>query len=155
MKLHYGEAEEAFRAELVAWPESSAPFMFEEDVAAAQRVRMLARQARVPILLGSDQIDWRVENHRRVPDRSYNSAFLVEADKFAWLLPFAVTLMPAGLALFYAAAAAAARAGAGQHARLVRAGCVSSPGSTMRGATPSSSRARAMLSARLVLARSP
>ena len=33
-------------------------------------------------------------------------AFLVDAAKFAWLLPFAVTLMPAGLALFYAAAAA-------------------------------------------------
>jgi apolipoprotein N-acyltransferase len=36
-------------------------------------------------------------------------AFLVEADKFAWLLPFAVTMMPAGLALFFALAAAAAR----------------------------------------------
>ncbi|HEY8194098.1 MAG TPA: apolipoprotein N-acyltransferase [Hyphomicrobium sp.] len=36
-------------------------------------------------------------------------AFLVEADKFAWLLPFAVTLLPAGLALFWAAAAAVAR----------------------------------------------
>jgi apolipoprotein N-acyltransferase len=36
-------------------------------------------------------------------------AFLVEADKFAWLLPFAVTLMPAGLALFTALAAAASR----------------------------------------------
>lgn len=35
-------------------------------------------------------------------------AFLVEADKFGWLMPFAVTLMPAGLALFWAAAAAAA-----------------------------------------------
>lgn len=33
-------------------------------------------------------------------------AFLVDAKTFAWLLPFAVTLMPAGLALFYAAAAA-------------------------------------------------
>ncbi|MEZ5774894.1 MAG: apolipoprotein N-acyltransferase [Hyphomicrobiaceae bacterium] len=32
-------------------------------------------------------------------------AFLVEADKFAWLLPFAVTLMPAGLAIFFALAA--------------------------------------------------
>ncbi len=31
-------------------------------------------------------------------------AFLVEAEQFAWLLPFAVTLMPAGLALFTAAA---------------------------------------------------
>lgn len=35
-------------------------------------------------------------------------AFLVEADTFGWLLPFAVTLMPAGLALFWAGAAAAA-----------------------------------------------
>jgi apolipoprotein N-acyltransferase len=31
-------------------------------------------------------------------------AFFVEADKFAWLMPFAVTAMPGGLALFYAAA---------------------------------------------------
>ncbi|MCB1521084.1 MAG: apolipoprotein N-acyltransferase [Hyphomicrobiaceae bacterium] len=37
-------------------------------------------------------------------------AFLVEAEKFAWLLPAAVTLLPAGLGLFFAAAAAAARA---------------------------------------------
>jgi apolipoprotein N-acyltransferase len=36
-------------------------------------------------------------------------AFLVEADKFAWMLPFAVTLLPAGLALFWAAAAALSR----------------------------------------------
>ena len=35
-------------------------------------------------------------------------AFLVEAETFAVLLPFAVTLLPAGLALFYAAAAAIA-----------------------------------------------
>ncbi len=33
-------------------------------------------------------------------------AFLVEADKFAWLLPLAVTLLPAGLALFFGARAA-------------------------------------------------
>jgi apolipoprotein N-acyltransferase len=35
-------------------------------------------------------------------------AFLVEADKLGWLLPFAVTLLPAGLALFWGAATAAA-----------------------------------------------
>lgn len=35
-------------------------------------------------------------------------AFLVEAEVFAWLLPFAVTAMPAGLALFWSAATAAA-----------------------------------------------
>ena len=31
-------------------------------------------------------------------------AFLVEAEKFAWLMPFAVAALPAGLALFYALA---------------------------------------------------
>lgn len=36
------------------------------------------------------------------------AAFLVEAETFAWLLPFAVTSMPAGLAIFYAVATAAA-----------------------------------------------
>lgn len=37
------------------------------------------------------------------------AAFLVEADRFAWLLPAAVTLLPAGLALFTAFGAAVAR----------------------------------------------
>jgi apolipoprotein N-acyltransferase len=37
-------------------------------------------------------------------------AFLVEAEIFGWLLPFAVTLLPAGLALFFGAAAAITRA---------------------------------------------
>lgn len=36
------------------------------------------------------------------------AAFLVEVGTFAWMLPFAVTLMPAGLALFWAGAAALA-----------------------------------------------
>ena len=35
-------------------------------------------------------------------------AFLVEAEIFAWLLPFAVTMLPAGLALFWGGAAAVA-----------------------------------------------
>ncbi len=37
------------------------------------------------------------------------AAFLVDADKFTWLLPVAVLAMPAGLALFWGLAAAAAR----------------------------------------------
>jgi len=37
------------------------------------------------------------------------SAFLVEADVFAWMLPFAVVLVPAGLALFWGVAAMLAR----------------------------------------------
>jgi apolipoprotein N-acyltransferase len=67
-------------AEVVFWPESSTPFLFEEDTQAAEQVRALAIQARVPIVFGSDQIEWRQENGRRVPARYFNSAFLVRAD---------------------------------------------------------------------------
>jgi apolipoprotein N-acyltransferase len=61
-------------AQVVLWPESSTPFYFEEDRAGADQVRRLAREARVPILLGSDQIE------RGSPPKYYNSAFLVGAD---------------------------------------------------------------------------
>ncbi len=61
-------------AQLVVWPESATPFYFGEDAAAAEQIRSLARQAQVPILLGSDQIE------RGRPPTYYNSAFLVGAD---------------------------------------------------------------------------
>ncbi len=67
-------------AEVVVWPESSTPFFFDEDREAADRVRAIARDARVPILLGSDQIVWRAEHGQRVVDQVFNSAFLVRAD---------------------------------------------------------------------------
>jgi apolipoprotein N-acyltransferase len=61
-------------AQLVLWPESSTPFYFEEERAGADQVRRIAREAHVPILLGSDQIE------RGSPARYYNSAFLVAPD---------------------------------------------------------------------------
>ncbi len=67
-------------AELIIWPESSLPYRFEDDPTVAERVRTLARQARVPILFGSDQVEWRTQNNQRVPIRYFNSAFLVSPD---------------------------------------------------------------------------
>ena len=61
-------------ADLVVWPESSTPYPFELEHAAAESIRRIARDARVPILFGSDQIE------RGVPTRYYNSAYLVRAD---------------------------------------------------------------------------
>ena len=59
-------------AAFVIWPESSTPFMFEEDEVGEAAVRDLAREVRVPILFGSDQVD-------RAGDtvRLFNAAFLV------------------------------------------------------------------------------
>ena len=61
-------------AQLVIWPESSTPFLFERDIWAADRLRSIARQAHVPILFGSDQVD------PGATPKYYNSAFLVRAD---------------------------------------------------------------------------
>jgi apolipoprotein N-acyltransferase len=58
-------------AEYVLWPESSTPFMFEEEETGAEVLRSLARELNVPILFGSDQME------RDSPPRLYNAAFLV------------------------------------------------------------------------------
>src|SRR5207247_10322581 len=77
-------------AEVVLWPESSTPFYFEEDRTAADAVRSLARQAKVPILLGSDQME------RGVPTRYFNSAFLVREDGTAAGIYRKMHLVPFG-----------------------------------------------------------
>jgi apolipoprotein N-acyltransferase len=64
-------------AEFVIWPESATPFVFENDPVSAARIRTLARQAKVPILLGSDQV---TPAGSGIPTRYYNSAFLVRPD---------------------------------------------------------------------------
>jgi apolipoprotein N-acyltransferase len=90
-------------AEVVLWPESSTPFFFEENRAGAEQIRALARQAHVPILVGSDQIE------RGAPTKYYNSAFLVRADgstagvyRKMHLVPFG-EYVPMKQVLFFAA----------------------------------------------------
>ena len=61
-------------ARLVLWPESSAPFHFEEDPLGAEQVRALARQSRVSILVGSDQAE------HGGAGRLFNAAFMVGPD---------------------------------------------------------------------------
>jgi apolipoprotein N-acyltransferase len=90
-------------AQLVIWPEASFPAYFEEDRAAADVVRAIARQAGVPILLGGDQIE------RGQPDQYFNSAFLIRADgttagfyRKMHLVPFG-EYVPLKRVLFFAA----------------------------------------------------
>jgi len=68
-----GQAADA-GAGLVVWPESAAPFYFEDDRAAADEVRALARSRRTAILLGSDELE------PADPPRYYNAAFLIAPD---------------------------------------------------------------------------
>jgi apolipoprotein N-acyltransferase len=59
----------------VIWPESSTPFMFEEDAGGAEAIRDLAAEVKVPLLFGSDQMDRGAVRHL------YNAAFLVTPDR--------------------------------------------------------------------------
>ena len=62
-------------AELVIWPESAlSPYMFGDDPFVAGRLKAIAKQARVSILLGSDEAE------RTKPPTLYNSAFLVTSE---------------------------------------------------------------------------
>ena len=61
-------------AQIVIWPEASTPFFFELETAKADQIRAIARGARVPILVGSDQVE------RGAMDRYFNSAFLLGPD---------------------------------------------------------------------------
>jgi apolipoprotein N-acyltransferase len=60
-------------AELVLWPESSTPFTFEADPEGEAAMRGLAREVKVPILFGSNQLVAQ-------PRANYNSAFLLTPD---------------------------------------------------------------------------
>ena len=93
-------------AEFVLWPESSTPFRFEDDLPAAAQIRMLAQQARVTILFGSDQF---VRGAPGAQTRFYNAAFLVRPDgttggvyRKMHLVPFG-EYVPVKTLLFFAA----------------------------------------------------
>jgi apolipoprotein N-acyltransferase len=93
-------------AQFVIWPESATPFQFEADPLAAAQIRTIARQARVPILLGSDQVE---NPGKGVPTKYYNSAFLVRPDgttagayRKMHLVPFG-EYVPARRLFFFAA----------------------------------------------------
>jgi apolipoprotein N-acyltransferase len=90
-------------AGLVIWPESSTPFTFGMDHASTDAIRTIARESRVPILLGSEEIE------RGVPTKYYNSAYLVQSDgatagvyRKMHLVPFG-EYVPLKRVLFFAA----------------------------------------------------
>lgn len=59
-------------AQAVFWPESSTPYLFNEDPVQAEGVRALVRETGVPLVFGSDEIE------RGSPDKFYNSAFVLD-----------------------------------------------------------------------------
>jgi apolipoprotein N-acyltransferase len=83
-------------AEYVIWPESSTPFTFEDPLANPEgdaTLRALAREVRVPVLFGSDQVI------RRQPIESselYNAAFQLDPDGKTIAIYRKIKLVPFG-----------------------------------------------------------
>ncbi len=90
----------AENAAFILWPESSLPFYFELDPFGVAPIRRLARQGRVTLLVGSDQL----EQIRFVPgqpppaerERYYNAAFLVLPDGLTGAVYRKMHLVPFG-----------------------------------------------------------
>jgi apolipoprotein N-acyltransferase len=106
-------------AKFVLWPESSTPKAYTVDVARGEMIRRLARQAKITLLIGSDEI----EPIRPVPQahtlapnkpqgpqaRFYNAAYLIRPDggtaavyRKIHLVPFG-EYVPFGRLLFFVA----------------------------------------------------
>ena len=80
-------------AQLVLWPEASAPFYFNFDAASAAPVRRLAAESRVPFVVGSDDLDFDEQGR---PARYYNAAMLVGPDGQTRATYRKVVLVPFG-----------------------------------------------------------
>ena len=66
---------------LVVWPESGlSPYTIDDYPDVSRAIRDTARQAGVPILVGSDQYQWRMAEGRREVEKSFNAAFMLRAD---------------------------------------------------------------------------
>ena len=81
-------------AQFVMWPESSTPFILEEDEAGEQALRAAVRETAVPVLFGSDQVE-RLAGPPPVV-RMYNAAFLVSPDGLTAAVYRKMHLVPFG-----------------------------------------------------------
>jgi apolipoprotein N-acyltransferase len=84
-------------AQFILWPESATPVPYEADVPHGEAIRRLAREARVTLLIGSDQ----VEPVRPVPQekpevRSYNAAYVIKPDGSTAAIYRKIHLVPFG-----------------------------------------------------------
>jgi apolipoprotein N-acyltransferase len=81
-------------AQFVLWPESATPLPYEQDVARGEAIRRLARQAKVTLLIGSDQVEPNITQGK--PPRSYNAAYLIQPDGSTAAIYRKIHLVPFG-----------------------------------------------------------
>jgi apolipoprotein N-acyltransferase len=68
-------------ATFILWPESSTPFLFEQDLVRGGAIRRLAQEGHATLLIGSDQVEpVRAAAQKEPSELYYNAAFLVQPD---------------------------------------------------------------------------
>ena len=84
-------------AEFILWPESATPQPYDQDVAAGDTIRRLARQAKVTLLIGSDQVEpVKPAAQGRPSERLYNAAYLIQPDGTTAAVYRKIHLVPFG-----------------------------------------------------------
>lgn len=85
-------------AQFILWPESATPLPYETDLARGEAVRRLAREGRVTILVGSDQLEpvKPVAEGKPPPSRIYNAAYLIQPDGNTAAIYRKIHLVPFG-----------------------------------------------------------
>jgi apolipoprotein N-acyltransferase len=87
----------ARNAQFILWPESATPLPYEQDVARGDAVRRLAREARVTLLIGSDQVEpVRPVDQGKPQERIYNAAYLIQPDGATAAIYRKIHLVPFG-----------------------------------------------------------
>jgi apolipoprotein N-acyltransferase len=85
-------------ARFILWPESATPLPYEQDIPRGESIRRLAREAKVTLLIGSDQIEpvKPVAQAKPPPPRLYNAAYLIQPDGSTAAIYRKIHLVPFG-----------------------------------------------------------
>jgi apolipoprotein N-acyltransferase len=84
-------------ARFIVWPESATPLPYEEDLPRGEAIRRLARQSRVTLLIGSDQVEpVRPIDQGKPAVRNYNAAYLIQPDGSTAAIYRKIHLVPFG-----------------------------------------------------------
>jgi apolipoprotein N-acyltransferase len=86
------------KAQFILWPESATPVPYEQDPVRGEILRRLVRQARVTMLIGSDQYEPVVTAPVAKPpsSRVYNAAYLIRPDGSTAAVYRKIHLVPFG-----------------------------------------------------------
>jgi apolipoprotein N-acyltransferase len=84
-------------AQFILWPESATPLPYEQDVPRGEVIRRLAREGKVTLLIGSDQVEpVRPVAQAKPATRLYNAAYLIQPDGSTAAIYRKIHLVPFG-----------------------------------------------------------